>query len=481
MPKVLTEKKIKAQLRDIIEGKDKDAVIKGIKLFREIKAEETAKKMSQRSKVINRVVDDEKLQEMIGWSPKHPKRHEPQIKILECKADEIVMDAGRQGGKSVLCAYEIMRELLKDNVSICLIAPTYDLTDRVRHYLKVWIAKNFQGEMKVIDRPFPKIKTKWGSYLDCKSTEQPDQILGTGYDLIIVDECARILENIYHTYIVPASGTKIGRYFFISTPRGRNWFWRKWREAKEKNGAFKWTSLENPYFEKEKWELEKKRLPEMVFQQEYEALFLEEALVFRGLDRCLKTDLKFEDYNPKHLYLAGVDMGKYETFTAIAVMDLMTNRLVYYDQWKEPDWELIKKRLTSVIEKFGNCSSLIDATSITVGDAYVDQLVNEGFDARGYKLSGISKRQLLENLIVKIQNQAISIPILPETESLIEQLRSFGFSISPTGHIIYQAPTGMPDDGVIALALACWELEDNSLPELKEKQTEVLKFPLQTF
>ncbi len=448
----------------------------------ELLREEEAKKESQRKKVIKVEIDEKKLQRLINWSPEWPQRHEKQFEVLSCPASEIIIFAGRQGGKSALCAYEILKELLKDNRLVCLIAPTYTQNEPILEYLIRWIDKGFKDEIKYILRPPQVIRTVWGSKLLCKSTEQPGQILGRGYDLVVVDECAQIPEDIWNIYIAPATGIKIGRYFYITTPRGRNWVWKLWTKAKKENRGFHWESIENPYFEKSKWEQEKKRLPELIFQQEYQAICLEEATVFRGLDNCLDKNLKFENYNVKHLYSGGVDLGKYETDTAVSMLDLMTNQLVFYTRFKMPDWAVQKREIKSIMDKYEKSLTLMDASSISAGDVFVDELSDEGYNVDGYKIQGpFAKNNLIENLMVKIQNRAIKIPDIPETQDLIEELRAYTFEIAPSGRIVYKAPSGMLEDGVISLALACFEIRDQPLAELKEGQSEIYLPPEQEF
>ena len=488
--KRITPKIVKSILKDIIEGSDKDAAMKAIKLDMDIQKELDSNKQTQRSKVIERKVNREKLYNLIKWSPYYNyqkgrvQKHPEQIKALESNANEIVINAGRQGGKTICAALIALEALLEENQSICLIAPTYTLTGRVMDYLRIWIAKYFKGEMRVVNRPFPTITTKWGSYLDGKSAEQPDQILGKGYDLIIVDECARVSEDVYLKYIMAASGIKIGKYVFISTPTGRTWFWRKWREADKVGGAFHWESKDSPYFSKEKWEQEKKRMPEFIFRQEYKAEFLENATVFQGIDNCIKKYEFPQEYNPKHLYIVGIDLARYQDFTVVTVMDRMTNQLVNVHRF-QGGWALQKEKIVSVLDKYGNAPVWIDATSITVGDAYVEELENAGYSVTGYKISSnLSKRELVEKLVVAIQNGYIQLPDIksgtPESEELITEMRAFTYNMSPSGMIRYEAPQGEHDDAVMALALSTFDLDDKTLNEIKEGG-EILIQPIQTF
>jgi len=481
--KKLTEKKIDKILQGIIEGRDQDATLKGIKLRKEMIDEEKKKLQSKREAVTKRAVDDEKLQKAIGFSPYEPKRHEKQIEVLSSKADKIVIMAGKRGGKTALCAYFALRGLL-EGYDVLVVAPSYILANRVLEYIDLWARRAFAKEIVVSFRPPQKVKTAWGAVLDCRSGEQPDQIMGKEYPVVIADECSKISETVHQRYIIPATGMKVGKRYYISTPFGRNWFWREWRKACEEGGGFQWKSLDNPYFDKKKWDEAKKELPDFIFKQEYEAEPQEEAMVFQGFNQCL-NDYGFpQEYNPNHLYVAGIDVGKYESFTAISVIDRMTNQEVEHLRFKG-DWAFQKERIISILDKYGKCLAWIDATSITSGDAYVDELNNEGYSAMGFKLGGIGKRQLIEKLIVKIQNRYAFFPTdeigTDDSKEANVECRAYSYDLSPNGNIIYKAPQGEYEDCVIARALACWELDDELLPEMKKGEPEVIIPPKQEF
>ncbi len=443
---------------------------------------EAATKQTERQRVTTPIVDDAKLQEKIGWSPYSPKRHDKQIEVLNCKSDQIVIMAGKRGGKTALCAYFALKGLLEGK-DVLIVAPSYTLCGRIVEYIAEWVAKAFPTEIKVSLRLPQQVKTKWGNVIDCRSAAEPDQIMGKEYAIVVADECSKIPEVVNQRYISPATGMRLGKRYYISTPFGRNWFWRLWRKATEEGGGFTWKSIDNPYFTKDKWELEKKNLPDFIFKQEYEAEPQEDAMVFQGFNACLK-DYGFPlDYNPNHFYITGIDLGKYENFTAVSVMDRMTNQEVEHLRF-QGDWTLQKERITSVLDKYGKCLAWIDATSITTGDAYVDELQNEGYNAMGFKLGGTSKRQLIEKLIVKIQNRNVSFPKDEASEEAKEantESRAFSYEMSPSGNVLYRAPEGEYDDCVIARALACWELDDQPLTELKKGQIEGIKFPNQEF
>ena len=443
----------------------------------------------ERSVVIREEIDDEKLQNAIGWSPEKPKKHKEQIKILKkynsIEVGDIVIDAGRRGGKSAICAYMALKELLKRNRQILMVAPTYDLTQRVLDYLIMWSEMAFPNEIKFKAKPFPHIITSWGARMDCKSAEQPHGMLGKGYDVIIVDECSRIKREVHDIYIVPASGKKRGLYIFLSTPFGKNWFWQKWLDAKPKGLAFQFESRANPYFEKKKWDEAKRKLPERIFKQEYMAHFLDDgAGVFqmKHIEKCKRGVL--EKYNPKHLYLMGVDLGRYQDWTVAVVIDRMTNHVVAIERF-QGDWELQKKRIEAKAKAYGDCPVFIDSTSVTVGDAYVRELSDKGVNTIGYKIhSNMPKRQLVEKASVLIQEAQVTFPDPkdnPEIEPLVNEMEAFTFKLTPSGNIVYQHPEGYHDDAVIAFCLAVWDLDEKPLKEQKEGEKGVMLFPEQEF
>jgi len=409
-------------------------------------------------------LNDEKLQEIIGWKP-----HEPQREILKSKSRDKVICAGRRFGKSYLCAYEGFRGLLIDDYQTCLIAPTYDLTQRVFDYITVWIQKEFPS-VRIQTRPFPMIKMPWGSQLDCKSADAPTGILGKGYDLVIVDECSRIPRRIYETYVFPTTSQTEGKSVFISTPFGKNWFYDKWIDTKETKGSFHFSSKDNPFFPIKAWDRAKQKLPEDVFKQEYEALFLEDAAaVFRGIKEIISDDCLHEP--EEHRYILGVDLGKHEDFTVLTVMDRFTHKVVYWTRFKKIHYPLQKERVYTIAKKYNNARVIIDSTGL--GDPISDDLKHHGLMVDDFKISGKSKKQLIDKLSIFIEQKAISIP--PE-RVLIDELESYGYQLSDAGNIKYSAPTGLHDDAVISLALSVWGLYS---PKIKNP-TKLYKPPLKT-
>lgn len=406
------------------------------------------------------MISDKKLQQVIKWTP-HPFQQE----ILETAARDVVICAGRRFGKSCLCAYIALKTLLEDNKHIWIVSPTYDLSQKVFEYLVRWFSKVAPSQSNNIqNRPFPKIKTARGSWIECKSAENPTSLLGEELDLVIVDEAARISRRVYDTYVFPTTSSRHGRTIFISTPFGQNWFYDKAMECKNGDGAngayFHFRTLDNPHFTKEEWDRAKKLLPAQVFEQEYEASFLPDAAsVFRGIDEIVK-DNTLSDVIAGHQYVMGVDLGKHEDFTVITVIDKYNNNVVYFDRFNQIDYPFQQKRIQATADRYNNARIIIDST--VIGEPIKEDLERLGLFIDDFKFTNQSKKELIEKLSIFIEQKQVWIP---PREELIDELRAFGYQLSNSGNVIYKAPQGIHDDCVCSFALAVWGLTGKANPK----------------
>lgn len=342
-----------------------------------------------------------------------------------------------------------------ESLKIWIVAPTYELTQKVFEYFIKWYLK-LGGDPKTVNmKPFPHIKIKEGFWIQCKSADNPVSLLGEELDLIIIDEAARIPKTVYERQIFPTTTSRSGKTIFISTPFGQNWFYHKWLEAKSRDdgAAFQFMSKDNPTLKIEEWERAKSMMPERVFKQEYEASFLPDAAgVFRGIREIIKDDC-LRDVINGHRYLMGVDLGKHEDFTVLTVIDQMNNNVVFFDRFNKIDYPFQKARIVSTAKRYNNARIIVDSTG--VGEPIKDDLQREGLFIDDFKFSNKSKKELIEKASIYIEQKNVWIP--PNID-LIDELEAFGYELSDAGNIIYKAPSGVHDDCVMSLCLAIWEL-----------------------
>ena len=409
------------------------------------------------------------ISKKINWYPKGGQKD-----VIACNERDRVICAGRRWGKSAVCAFIALNAFLtgvneikegkRDSVKIWIVAPSYELTQKVFEYFIKWFLKIYpDGHRFITTKPFPQIKLAEGVWVQCKSTENPSSLLGEELDLVILDEAAQVSRRVYEQYIFPTTSSRQGKTIFISTPFGQNWFYQQFCKAKLKKAAFQFQSIEGVSITKDEWERAKKELPEQVFKQEYEASFLPDAAaVFRGVDKIIKDNC-LQDVLPGHQYVMGVDIAKHEDFSVITIIDKWNNNVVYFDRFKDIDYPFQKKRIKATAERY-KARVYIDSTG--VGEPIFDDLRREGIFIDDFKFTNKSKKELIEKLSISIEQKFIFIP--PEN-ILVDELKSYGYKLTDSGNITYSAPQGLHDDCVVSLALAVWGIRGKADPKIADK------------
>lgn len=403
-----------------------------------------------------KTIKDEKLLEKLGVT-----LHEGQKIVLEAikndKIRDIVLVCGRRWGKSMLMAYVAFRELFLPNRKVWIVAPTTDLTQKVFTELIKFVGKFFEaGEYSITTKPYPKIRMANGSIIECKTADNPVSLIGDEVDLLIIDEAARIPPTVYERELAATTMTRKGRTVFISTPKGLNWFWVKYKDVKESIVGFVYNSpsSQNPLNTQEELDKLRRQTPEAIYNQEYNAMFIDEAgAVFRNINNIVNDDCLEEKAKPDHRYVIGVDLAKMNDYTVLTCVDKQTHKVVAWERMNKLDYGIQKIRIISMARKYNNAKLIIDTTGI--GNPITEDLRREKLMIDDFKFTNKSKQELIEKLNLFIEEESIFIP---NNSILIDELKSFGIDITDSGTIRYTAPIGMHDDCVCSLGLAVWGL-----------------------
>lgn len=412
-------------------------------------------------------IDDEKLMKRLGFVP-----HKGQIPFFEAIKDDrikdIVLACGRRWGKTLSVAYTAFREMLLPNRQVWIVAPTSDLTQKVFTEIVRFIPKIYEpGEYTITTKPYTKLRMANGSWIECKTADNPVSLIGEELDLLIIDEAARLTPLTYDRELAATTMSRKGRTIFISTPRGLNWFYVKYKQVKDADDGFVWNapSSDNPENTPEWLDKLRRSLPEAIYNQEYNAQFLDGVTaVFRNVNEIV-NDNCYESPVPTHRYFIGVDLAKTVDYTVLTCIDRHTHKVVAWDRFNKLDYPIQKNRIVSMARRYNNARIFIDSTG--VGDPITDDLRREGLIIDDYKFSNKSKQNLIEKLNLFIEEKAI---FLPNEPIILDELKSFGIDVTERGTITYSAPVGMHDDCVCSLALAVWGLY--STDTMKDKKDE---------
>lgn len=380
--------------------------------------------------------------------PKLPPFHRGQMEVALSPARFKVAACGRRWGKTRLGSALCVKTAAAAGRA-WWVAPTYPVAMvgwRLIHRLALQIpgAAIRQSERLVT---FPN-----GGEIQVRSADNPDSLRGEGLDFVVMDECAFIHEDAWQEAIRPALADRKGRALFISTPKGRNWFWRIWQRCMDEHDT-EWHGWQlptsaNPYIDPAEIEAARLGLPERIFLQEFLAQFLDDAGgVFR---RVLESATAAPQAAPipHHEYVFGVDWGQSGDFTAVAVIDVTAASCVYLDRFNQIGYAVQMGRLRALYERFR--PRVIVAEANSMGRPLVEQMQRDGLPVMPFTTTSASKPLIIDDLTLAFERAALRI--IPDPV-LINELQSYESQRTATG-MRYNAPSGMHDDTVIALALA---------------------------
>lgn len=364
-----------------------------------------------------------------------PNPHANQQRILDSKARYRVVMAGRRFGKSELSQIEIIVNALQGK-SVAYITPTYSLAKVFFDQLAK--ALPFESNRSELSIKFP----NEGS-VHFFTGERLDNLRGRKFHLVVIDEASFIpdLENGWLNSIRPTLTDYKGRALFISTPRGKNFFYSLFLKNGETDWeAFKFTTYDNPYIDKTEIDDARTQLPEVVFEQEYMANPSENAANPFGSAYIKQCTFPLSNDVP---IVYGIDLAKSVDYTVIIGLD-KNGSVSYFDRFQK-DWRQTKQ----VINNLPKIPILIDSTG--AGDPIFEDLQRDGALVTGFKFSSTSKQQLMEGLASAIQQRKITFP----EGHITNELEIFEYNYTAQG-VKYSAPQGFHDDCVMALALA-WQ------------------------
>ena len=383
--------------------------------------------------------------------------HDGQRPFHESAARFRVCANGRRFGKTLAGANDMLRFVLNNpRVRAWWVAPVMDQAARV-----------FE---EVADRMHPVVRRKSitdrrlifanGSEVEFKSAHEPDHLRGVGLDYLVVDEAADVDENAYFSCLRPALSDRRGKAVFISTPKGRNWFYRMYLKgqdpAETDYKSWRFPTWANPYIDRAE-EAAAREVPVHVYRQEYEAAFLEdEDTVFRNVRERAGAVLR-----PPHVserYVFGLDLGRAHDFTVLVGLERRKREMVLFRRFREIGYSAQKEWIVDKVRHYGG-RLVMDSTG--VGEPIYDDFRREGLEVSPYRFTEESKRRLIENLIVEMEGGRVKIADDPV---LIGELEAFRYVMNRSGRLSYEGPSAGHDDCVIALALAVWGLRGAEAP-----------------
>ena len=385
-----------------------------------------------------------------------PKLHDGQIQVKNERKRRNVLDMGRRWGKNILLQ-DLAVETVTQKAPVGWGAPIYkQVLDDFRNLddiLKPIVTRRSASEMR--------LEIAGGGVIEFWSLDKPDSIRGKKYKRFIVNEAGMIpnLMDIRNFIIMPTLIDYQGDEYYSGTPKGMNGFFQLYNTTGQDWARWQMSSYTNPHIPASELDSLKDTMTERAFQQEILAQFLDDGGgVFRGVRAAAVLDPLDKGEGQ---YVIGVDWGRSNDATVFIVIDVNSRHMVAMDRMTDTDYASQRLRLKALSERFNNAIILAEANSI--GQPNIEALHNMGLYVQAFQTTNATKAAIIQGLELAFERSDIQIL---NDELLINELMAYQSEKLPSGLVRYNAPEGMHDDTVMALALAWQALQVPSAEDL---------------
>ncbi len=356
-----------------------------------------------------------------------------------------------------MCGLYIL-EIAKRGAACAWVSPIYKTSRPLWRFCEATV----NPQVANIHKSEREIEFPGGGRIGVYSADNDVGIRGEAFDLVVVDEAAQVKEETYSDVLLPTLADRNGRIVLISTPKGRNWFYREWVKANETGAAWHAPTNANPMPTIQRaYELAKTRVSQRTFQQEWNAEFIDDGgLVFRRVREAVT--LTTQEPKGGSQYVIGVDWGRTNDATVFCVLDMASKSVVALERMIDTDYNLQRVRLAALAKRYNYATVL--AESNAMGLPNIEALQQSGVSVQAFNTTNATKAEIIDALILAFELGNIKILNDP---ILVGELESYESEKLPSGMTRYGAPEGMHDDCVMALALA-YKAGDSSLAVLFE-------------
>jgi hypothetical protein len=403
--------------------------------------------------------------------------HPGQVRWLENSTKpENALHTGNRWGKSLAQAIKILHRCL------------FKIRDRKYHSIEKYEAVNasitldqariiFENAVRLIKgnpyleklvkgvkfTPFPHIVFGNGAIFWARSTQRRGEyLLGRDYDYFNFDEVAfePHPEYVVNQVIMMRLADRAGMLDFSSTPKGKNWFYRKCCELRRnpelgyvQNGD----SRENPHISKEYLDRKLKSLSPSKIEQNIKGLFVDDASqVIREeyIRNAMTSSTGLSESIQGHRYCHGWDLARKRTFTVGVTLDITRRpyQVAALERFQR-EWKDVYAAIRARQKEYGG-EVIIDSTGL--GDVVISEVADirpQGFNfgERG----GRAKSELIANLEKMHALGHVAYPYIEQIQedgelwTLQDELRDFHWD------------KNSECDAVMALALALWLVRDS--------------------
>ena len=367
----------------------------------------------------------------------------------------------RQCGKTIFAEIMMIEYLCKPYTFNAYISPTFAQGKKVFAELTQLLENT--GVIKKANAADLKIESIYGSTLKFFSMESPTSIRGnTISGLLVMDEAAFFPtqlstgEDPYYNVIFPIIKARKPKTLVISTPNGRQgMYYDLYLKAfNGEKGYYQITATiyDDDLISKEEIEELKRGYPPLAFKQEFEVMFLDNALtVFPNFENCFDGN-----YTGGKCWI-GIDPSSVGEDNTILTVVNEKNEVRQH----KIDGSLDSKyaQIAKLINTYNPIATYIENNSI--GEVMANEIkkkLTRKSNFYTFTTTNESKKQYISLIAVDIANNIIHFE--EENKLLYSELSTFTFKLTKSGNITYAAKDGRHDDTVTSLGICLQCKED---------------------
>lgn len=222
-----------------------------------------------------------------------------QAQALASTAQTLLLNCGRQVGKSTITALLIVRALLQPDAMVVIVSPSERQSkELMRKVLSFW--RKIGRPIAAVAATKISLELANGARLEAFPASS-DTVRGiSAVDLLVADEASVVPDELYYS-MAPMLAVSGGRQVCLSTPKGqRGWWYDLWRTPAEDDpdiARIEVHSADCPRISPTFLARERRRVGLWWYEQEYDCRFQEaETAAFRAADieRAFSPDVPYD-------------------------------------------------------------------------------------------------------------------------------------------------------------------------------------------
>lgn len=155
----------------------------------------------------------------------------------------------------------------------------------------------------------------------------------------------------------------------------------------------------------------------------------------------------------EHEYIAGLDFGQTNDYTAMIVIDKTSKVMVDLLHIRKLEWQEQRRRIAETYQKW-NCKR-IGAEANSIGSVNIEELRRMGLNIIPFETTNVSKAEIMSDLYEALHTDGLQ---LQDILTLRHEMTTFVSTQTTTGIWRLAAEGDGHDDTVMALAIAWWTI-----------------------